>query len=367
MKQVVHKISVISCSLLLLSGCASDSAFMSLFGQEASTDYSKTNLPTLGSTNFEAIEVSNVDYTGTIVGQKVIAFRNELTELQNSIKKNNAELQSVRASVIQNAIEYHNTTAAMEAKLQMGTTPGNPIMYSMLQKTQGNVVVMDENTNTLNKIYNQAVSDVSVVNNLLDSIRATYSVSGALDEDHAQLRTMENETGQTAILLNSLISEVGNDFTRQLEYTNNARTYLASLDKAIKVGSYGINNPPLSSNFEATTTGNKNKYISQTNVSNNKLSGRPLFAIKLNKDNINYHESLQRAISAAKSRNKNFRYEVVAVSPVSANSNIKTKTQNHAVNIFQELISLGINSEHIDLLSKTSPNITSAEVQIFIK
>jgi len=226
---------------------------------------------------------------------------------------------------------------------------------------------MDENTNTLNKIYNQAVSDVSVVNNLLDSIRATYSVSGALDEDHAQLRTMENETGQTAILLNSLISEVGNDFTRQLEYTNNARAYLASLDKAIKIGSYGLNNPPLTSNFKEPISINNDKHYSPQKTTDKAINGRPLFAVKLNKDNINYRESLQRAISAAQNKNKNFRYEIVAVSPVTASNDIKTKSQNHAINIFQELVGFGINSEHIDLLSKSSPNATSAEVQIFIK
>lgn len=365
MRQVIRKISVISCFLFLLSGCSTDSAFMSLFGQDASTDYSKTNLPTLGSTNFEPIEVSKVGYTGTIVGQKVIAFRNELTELQTSIKKNNSELQSVRASVISNAIEYHNTTAAMEAKLQMGTTPGNPIMYSMLQKTQGNVVIMDENANILNKIYNQAVSDISVVNNLLDSIRATYSVSGAVDEDHAQLRTLENETGQTAILLNSLINEVGNDYSRQLEYTNNARNYLASLDKAIKVGSYGVNNPPLTSQVKSHKSVKRAHNVMPSTPRG--VSGKPLFVAKFNNNNLDYKNSLHQAIKASQSRNKNFYYDIVAVSPISGDNNTKTTAQAHAVSIFQEFVNNGVNPEKINLLSKTSPKAVVPEVQIFVK
>ena len=376
MKKVARQLSVISCSLLLLSGCASDSAFMSLFGQEAETDYSKNDLPTLGSTNFEPIKISKVGNTGTLVGQKVIAYRNELTELQDSIKQNNAELQSVRASVINNAIDYHNTTAAMEAKLQVGTTPGNPIMYSMLQKTQGNVVVMDENANILNKIYNQAVSDISVVNNLLDSIRATYSVSGAIDEDHTQLRTLENETSQTAILLNSLISEVGSDYSRQLEYTNTARHYLAALDRAIKVGSYGVGNAPL-------PRPNDNQFMSQPQQpqpfahprmaqptqdrSVTGISGKPLFAARFNHNNVNYKDSLQRAVKAAQSKNRNFRYEVVAVTPTSADSNLRTNAQSHAASVFQELVNAGINPDKIDVLSKTSPRAAGAEVQVFVK
>ena len=330
MKKVARQLSVISCSLLLLSGCASDSAFMSLFGQEAETDYSKNDLPTLGSTNFEPIKISKVGNTGTLVGQKVIAYRNELTELQDS----------------------------------------------MLQKTQGNVVVMDENANILNKIYNQAVSDISVVNNLLDSIRATYSVSGAIDEDHTQLRTLENETSQTAILLNSLISEVGSDYSRQLEYTNTARHYLAALDRAIKVGSYGIGNAPL-------PRPNDNQFMSQPQQpqpfahprmaqptqdrSVAGISGKPLFAARFNHNNVNYKDSLQRAVKAAQNKNRNFRYEVVAVTPTSADSNLRTNAQSHAASVFQELVNAGINPDKIDVLSKTSPRAAGAEVQVFVK
>lgn len=378
MKKVVRNLSVISCSLLLLSGCASDSAFMSLFGQEASVDYGKSDLPTLGSTNFEPIEISKVGNTGTLVGQKVIAFRNELTELQESIKQNNAKLQNVRASVISNAIEYHNTTAAMEAKLQVGTTPGNPIMYNMLQKTQGNVVVMDENANTLNNIYNQAVSDISVVNNLLDAVRATYSVSGAIDEDHAQLRTIENETSQTAILLNSLISEVGSDYSRQLEYTNTARQYLASLDRAIKVGSYGVSNAPLPQTDNRVYMSERHNNIvphsprqirerPQFNASRDGISGKPLFAAKFNRGNINYKNSLKNAVRAAKSKNTDFHYEVVAVTPATAAASVKNSAQSHASDIFQQLVELGVTPDKIDILSKSSDRADGAEVQIFVK
>ena len=375
MKHVVRNLSVLSCSLLLLSACAADSPFQSLFGKEASSDYSKNDLPTLGSTNFEPIEISKVGNTGTLVGQKVIAFRNELTELQDSIKQNNTELQKVRASVIDNAIDYHNTTAAMEAKLQVGTTPGNPIMYQMLQKTQNNVVIMDENANTLNKIYNQAVSDMSVVNNLQDSIRATYGVSGAIDEDHTQLRTLENETSQTAILINSLLSEVGNDYSRQLEYTSTARHYLASLDNAIKVGSYGINNPQLSSapvqrSYISAPRPQQSNTPSRTNtkpqsVATN-VNGKPLFVAKFNRENVNYKDSLNRTIKAAQSKNTGFRYEVVAVTPVNPSNSVRELAQNQAAAIFEEINKAGVSPDKIDLLSKASEHATGAEVQIFV-
>ena len=374
MKYTFRNLSILSCILILLSGCTSDSPFKSLFGKEATTNYSKNDLPTLGSTNFEPVEISKVGNTGTLVGQKVIAFRNELTELQESIKQNNNELQNVRSSVINNAIDYHNTTAAMEAKLQVGTTPGNPIMYQMLQKTQNNVVIMDENANTLNKIYNQAVSDMSVVNNLQDSIRATYGVSGAIDEDHTQLRTLESECNQTNLIINRLLSEVESDYGRQVEYTNTARRYLVSLDKAIKVGSYGVNNTPLPplqnrgfipSNLPQThpihRAGRKPQSIE------NGVKGKPLFIAKFNNRNVNYKDSLQRTIKAAQSKNGGFHYEVVAVTPINASSTTSELAQKQAIAIFEDITNAGVSPDKIDILSKTSEQATGAEVQIFVK
>lgn len=375
MKKIIRHLSVLTCFLMFLSGCASDSPFQSLFGKDASSDYSKNDLPTLGSTNFKPVRISRVSDTGTIVSQKVIAYRNELTELQDSIRQNNAELQRVRTSVIKNAIDYHNTTAAMEAKLQVGTTPGNPIMYQMLQKTQGNVVVMDENANTLNKIYNQAVSDMSVVSNLQESIRATYGVSGAVDEDHAALRTLENETNQTSLVINSLLSEVGNDYSRQVEYTNTARRYLASLDNAIKIGSYGMNNPqiptPINHSYlpATATTPVSSRPLNNAKASNNPsgVRGKPLFVAKFNHANVNYKDSLQKTIRAAQNKNSEFHYEVVAVAPVNASHATQELAQNQAALIFEEITKAGISPTKIDILSKSSERATGAEVQIFVK
>ena len=370
MKNIIRSFSILSCSLLLLNACAADSPFRSLFGRDASTDYSKNDLPKLGSTNFEPISISKVGNTGTLVGQKVIAYRYELSKLQDSIERNNNELQKVRSSVIDNAIEYHNITAAMEAKLQVGTTPGNPIMYQMLQKTQSNVVTMDENANTLNKIYNQAVSDMSVVNNLQDSIRATYSVSGAVDEDHAQLRTLENETSQTAILINSLLSEVGSDYSRQLEYTSTARQDLAKLDRIIKVGSYGVNNTPLPNNIQREylpTPRAPHAHHMKPNHTQNHVQGKPLYVAKFNKENVNYKESLNKTIKAAQNKNDEVRYEIVAVTPINAPSNTKNIAQNQAAKFFEEITRAGVSPEKIDILSKTSETATGAEVQVFVK
>lgn len=376
MKKTVLSLSLVSCSLILMGGCSfsSDALFPSLLGTDAQENYNadknlpdNTDMPMLGSTNFEPLEVSKGGNTGTFVGQKVISFRNELSQLQTAIKTNNEELQKVRASVISNAQQYHKTVGNIEAKLQVGTTPGNPQMYAYLQSAQNNVQVMNVNANQLGQLSARVASDASVATNLLDSIRAAFTVSGAVDEDHRQLRILENETNQTAILINSLLNEINNDVSLQQQYVETAHSNLVQLDGAIKNGSYGIRNVPLSPlNVNPMVTGNRPMTVAKP-VNGGMLSGKPLFAAKFNKDNVNYKDGLRRAVNSAQAKKANVVFEVVAVSPATGSAASRGNAQNRATEIFQEIISMGVSPDRVALSAKTSMDAKVPEVQIFVR
>ena len=375
MKNSIRALSFVSASLLLLNGCAfsSDALFPSLLGSSDQEAFNadknapaSEGLPMLGSSNFEPVKVSDGGDTGTFVGQKVISFRSELTQLQDSIRENNAELQKIRASVIANASQYHKTLGAIEAKLQVGTTPGNPQMYAMLQSAQNNVQQMNINSNALQQLSARVTSDASVVNNLSDSIQATFAISGAVDEDHRQLRILQNETNQTAILINSLLSEVNSDVTRQIQYNETANSNIVQLDSAIKRGSYGVNNVPLTAPMPIMTS-RAAKPVAMNYGSNAAIAGKPLFVAKFNKSGVNYHDGLQRAVKAAKAKKSNIVFEVVAVTPVSGNATTRSNAQNNASTIFQEIVEMGVSPERVMLSSRSSTEANSPEVQIFVR
>ena len=46
----------------------------------------------------------------------------------------------------------------------------------------------------------RGATDSAMITYLLDTIRATFAISGAREEEHEQLRRMEDETNQTAVL-----------------------------------------------------------------------------------------------------------------------------------------------------------------------
>lgn len=368
MRNIAIRLSLASLSIFAFSGCtySSDALFPSLVGMDSSQEIAVSDsgakgsdIPELGTTNFKPLELSQGGNTGTFVGQKVITFRGELAQLQSAIRKHNEDLQKVRGSVINNALQYHKLIGTIEAKLQVGTTPGNPQMFNMLQGAQNNIQVMNANTIALNQLATRVTSDSAMTNYLLDSIRAAYSVSGAVDEDHRQLRILENETNQTSILIGSLLQEINSDASRQQQYIETARGYIVDLSNAIKAGSYGVNNVPLS------TGPSYNGSASFSNKS--AASGSPLFVAKFNKTNVKYHDGLKQAVSRAIEKKPGVMFEVVAVSPANGNALVKNSAQSNASQIFQDMIDMGVGAERIGLSSRTSPAANTAEVQIFVK
>lgn len=367
MKNIAIRLSLASLSIFAFSGCtySSDALFPSLVGMDSSSEITvadsnakSSDVPELGTTNFKPLEISQGGNTGTFVGQKVVTFRGELSQLQSAIRKHNEDLQKIRASVINNALQYHKLIGTIEAKLQVGTTPGNPQMFTMLQGAQNNIQVMNANTIALNQLATRVTSDSAMTSYLLDSIRAAYSVSGAVDEDHRQLRILENETNQTSILIGSLLQEINSDAARQQQYIETARNYIVDLSGAIKAGSYGVNNAPLPTASYGTPASFANK---------SSTSGSPLFTAKFNKTNVKYHEGLKQAVSRAIEKKPGVMFEVVAVSPANGNALAKNSAQNNASKIFQDMIDMGVGAERISLSSKTSSAANTAEVQIFVK
>ena len=356
------KLSSVAMVAAMLGGCAnsSDTIFPSLFGSDVKEQtLNERNMAeadlSLGKTDFKPVYIADVKNTGTFVGQKVISFHKELTQLQKSIKENNVELQELRTSVINNALQYHKNVGILETKLQVGTTPGNPQMYEILSRAQNNIHTMSSNSAALGQLATKVTADTANTDYLIEAIRSAYTISGAVDEDHRQLRVLENEASQTSILMHSLLTEVESDISHQQKYVDTANDNIAALSEAIKVGSYGVNNVPLSRSVVAETSGSMHKaYVAP--------SGKPLFAVNFNSNNVNYKDGLKQAVNNAVAKKQNVVFDVVGI-----NSAKGVSAQSHASKIFQEIVGLGVPADRIYLSSKTDVTATTPSVQVFVR
>ena len=375
MKKIAIKFSCIAVISMLASACAfsEDALFPSLMGTESqeeiaaakTTPVQEASLPMLGTTDFKPIEISKVSKTGTFVGQKVAAFRGELTQLQKSVGANNKELQQLRTNVINNAVEYHKYVGALRTRLQIGTTPGNPEMVAALQSAQTNVQSMSTYTVALNQLANRVSTDAATAGYLLSSVRSAFSVSGAVDEDHRQLRMLENETNQIGVLINSLLSEVNSDAARQRMYVDTANNNLLVLDGYIRQGHYGVSTTPASMTFQPLSTPT---FSTSANPDTATLTavptGKALFTARFSNPNINYKDGLKKAIEAAISKKADVIFTIVAVSPIGGSS---ASAGDYATKVFQDMTSMGVGADKISISAKSDGNITAPEIQVHVR
>lgn len=352
MKNVVIKAFATICTLAI-SACTSDNqGYPSLIGSD-----SQENIYANSS------NVVNGSYTGTFVGQRVAAFRQELKQLTQAQKSNQKELDKISSNVSRNANLYQKTISTVQNKLQAGTTPGNPNMYAMLQQAQGNVQNMFTNANALENLSTKTATTLTSINYLENSISAAFNISGAVDEDHKQLRELQSETialAQKASALNDSVSSAAN-FQQQNAVQSSQE--VNALHDSVKIGSSSGNFSRTISHSPAVTPLVATSHTSAPRSTNAGFNNMPLFSVKFNNSNVNYRDGLNTAVKSALSRKPNAIFDVVAVSS-SANQD---RAQSYASKIMNEVVSFGANANNVNLNARISERSPVSEVLLFVR
>lgn len=324
----------------------------------------------MGTGTFEPSQVSSFQPSGTFVGQKVQQFHKELQALQGTLRNRNQELQQLRNEVMADSAGYHERVASINARLQVGTTPGNPTLVQRWNEAQTQLDEINSNIAYMNQLSTQIASDSAMAAYLLESIRAAYNLSGAVELDHAQLRTLEDETAQTVVLIDRLLGELSEDVARQQTYVSNERNNLNTLAVAIKTGqtygqSLGYRNLVLSGNQPALSA------IGPAGLPSARLGGQPLVVIRFDDPNVAYEPALYNALSSALAQNPNAGVEVVSVSPTNAIRGREALNANtarrHAEKVVRSLTDMGLSGDRIRLSATTSPDVPAPQVQVYVR
>jgi molecular chaperone GrpE (heat shock protein) len=323
--------------------------------------------PALGQTNFSAVEVSSGVSTGTKVGQKVQSLRQELMQLQRTIEQRNAELQDLRQKTAADAAGYHTNVASMNSRLQIGTTPGNPIMTESWRQAQGQLESLNMDIAGMNQLATVVAADSAMSAYLLDSVRATRNLSGAVDEDHAQLQVLEDETNRTVVTIERLLNELSRDITRQQQYVSREVANLNTLAIAVKNGHlYGASLANSTSMGVPVTADNLARLPTPA------TQGRqPLVVIKFDRPNVRYEQALYDAVSAALKQVPSATFELVAVSPNAGGAGRQALAANtarrNAENVLRSLTDMGMPSERIRFSGQTSNSAETSEVHLYVR
>jgi hypothetical protein len=330
--------------------------------------------PALGTTNFVPPRVTPGQPTGTFVGQKVVQLRAELSRLQTGVLRQNGNLQNVRVQTIRNSQQYHATIAAINARLQVGTTPGNPTLINQWNTAQAMLASIDNDIAQLNSLANEVAGVSTLSAFLLETTRAAYGLTGAVDEDHRQLAILEDEVNRTVVLIDRLLNELSEDIGRQTNYLGNERANLTTLSLAIKNGemlggslanrAFATAAPPASV-FAAPAPSASRQMVQPSGPR------RPLVVIRFDRPNVEYEQALYTAVSRALERRPSATFDLVAVAPNTGNAAQVTVAANtskrNAESVLRSLSDMGLPLDRVRLSAMTSGRAASNEVHIYVR
>jgi hypothetical protein len=296
--------------------------------------------------------------TGTIVSHTIASLRGELSGLQDRIVGSAQQLGDLRQAGAQSATDYHEAKAHITARLQIGTTRGNPELVSEWNTAQSSLDTLTTNINSLNALGTQIADESSRAHYVLDTVHATFDVSGAVDEDHRQLKTLEDETNQTIVLIDRLMMDVADDVQRQTSYVANERANLTTLAAAIKNGElYGAD---LGSGM-----------IAAAPAYGVPASGAALVTIRFDHPNVDYQQILYTALAQALQTRPNASFDVLAVSPTRGTAAsvqlAQTEAQRHAQAVMRSMTDMGVPATRLSVSSTTDPSIGTSEVRVYVR
>ncbi|MEQ9446904.1 MAG: hypothetical protein RJS98_15175, partial [Rhodospirillaceae bacterium] len=281
---------ILMSALLSLGGCSFATDALFPFGEEPSnaTPVASSGefrpAPVAANGQVGQFGMSTMD-TGTFVNQKVSQFNSELNQLRSTLSVRNNQLEAIRSQTVGNASTYHGMVGNIKSRLQVGTTPGNPQLMSQWRSSQEQLNRIEGDIASMNQLAAQVAADSAMSSYLLDSVRAAYSLTGAVDDDHRRLRGLEDEVNQTTVTIERLLTELKTDIGRQQKFVATERENLMAL-------AGDINSGQLYGSQRASSSGMQMASATPGDFSQR----RPLVVIRFDRQDVAYEPALYQAV-----------------------------------------------------------------------
>jgi hypothetical protein len=317
-----------------------------------------------------------VTASATVVGQRVARMREDVQRLQSGVSGNNQALQQLRAETVQTSARYFTLVGGINARLQVGTTPGNPILQSQWQEAAQELDRISAEIGRMTTLSNQVSADAALAAFLLESVRAAYGLSGAIEDDHRSLAVLEDEVNRTVVSIDRMLNELSEDVSRQSAYISRERSNLSTLALAIKNGELygtGLGNRAFTAAAAdpASQTSAARGGQPQRAAAAPSADSRPLVVIRFDKANPTYEQALYTAINRALERKPDARFDVVAVAPSKGTQAqvalAASNSKKNAETVMRSLTNMGLPADRVKLSSKSSGTVQNSEVQVFVR
>jgi len=297
--------------------------------------------------------------TGTAVSHTIQSLRAQVAGIQDRMLASAQQLAELKTGAAQSSQQYHESKAMIAARLQLGTTRGNPELVAQWNSSQAALDAMTGNINSLNALGTQISDQSSAAHFALNTIEATFNIAGAVDEDHRQLAVLRDETDQIIVLIDSLLTNVSNTVQRQTTYVANERASLTTLASSIKSGTY------------YGDLGGPAGGVAPVSFGPSSVGGAALVTIRFDHPRVDYQQILYTAVAQALQSRPGSGFAVVAVSPTRGSAAAvqlaQTDAVRHARDVVRSLSDMGVPASRLDLSSSTDPGIGASEVRVYVR
>lgn len=343
---------------LFLAGCASATGGPSAANAAEDAPASRNTPAPVARVSPEAVAQAakpSGSFGTTVVGQKVATFRADFDKLKSNTQTRYAQLESVRAQTVTNVQNYQALVAGIRSRLQMGSTPGNPELLAQWSQAQTQLTQIDNDVRTLNQLSTQVSADAAQSSYLLESVRSAFALSGAVEEDHRQLRLLEDDVNQNMIVIDSALQGLNDEINRQSQSVASERTGLVQIAADINAGqTYG------SMQRRASTP----TRVAMTGVQPAAFERRPLVVIKFDKADVAYEPQLYQALSRALERRPDAVFDLVAVSP---QADTTDSAKQRADSVLKSMTGMGLPADRVAETAISSPSATTPEVHVYVQ
>ena len=309
--------------------------------------------------------------SGTFVGQKINPLKEDLFAVDDAFLTHRSSYEEVKSRVYGASTEFYGTVAAINTKLQLGTTPGNPTLVRQYDQAQTELDKIEEYMREINLLNQKVNADAGVVALLKGTLNKTLRLAGAIDQDHRQLEVLEDNTEKLEIDISRLINEITEEISRQSGFAKIENQNMLVMAVAIRNG-------------EAMGTGILNRSFlaaqalayagppdAQLDVPQVNITGLPLVVIRFDDPDINYEKTLFDAIGTTVDKKTDATFGLVAVAPIGKNEGEtrinSSKVKKYAERVLRSMVSFGLPSKKVALTAKTSGDVVVPEVHIYVQ
>ena len=396
-------------SMAILGACSATSETLFGDGKSANDANAKQNSE-LGSNAFMKSKIANLT--------------SEKDQLKKLVESRKDSLQSMRNETNTAVSEYRNSVAKINAKLQVGTTPGNPELMDEWKNARAKLERVNNISFDIKRLVADVESDQSMVDYMLGSIQASYNISGTTEDEHKQLKALEEEVRQIGASISTFARKIDAEAERQQSYVeiekNNLNDVAFNIKNSKPQGTgaaptdYFANGGSVFSSdasyqaFLRETSEQEYGYTPHTSATprqqrqsyvphfddapvaparsrsipverasvgpqlpppasivapSTKLASRPLVVVQFDRPNVEFEEPLYQALSRALERNPSATFEVSGVAPQGKpNSNAKKNVKA----VMTALTDMGLPASRVAMTMATD-NVKFDEVRVYEK